>query len=219
MNYTTQMKRRATSTPWRSRKKKVFRKPTRKPVTTSSNIKKDVYAFKRRYHDGTIPGNAVYAPYLQGLSTSLNRLPGISDFSNLFDRYMITYIKVYYHLKIDPSAQSGSVATFPKLYYVRDYDDGSAPLSLNEMREHSKCTYRVLNPNKPVVFGFRPSTLTEKYRSPISTTYSPQWNQWIDMAAPDVPHYGWKIGIDDLTNTNYKVDVEVVMWFKCKDTR
>lgn len=213
------MKRRATSTPWRSRKKKVFRKPTRKPVTTSSNIKKDVYAFKRRYHDGTIPGNAVYAPYLQGLSTSLNRLPGISDFSNLFDRYMITYIKVYYHLKIDPSAQGGSSATFPKLFYVRDYDDASAPLTLNEMREHSKCTYRVMNPNKPVVFGFRPSTLTEKYRSAISTTYSPQWNQWIDMAAPDVPHYGWKIGIDDLTNTNYKVDVEVVMWFKCKDTR
>lgn len=192
---------------------------TRRQPTTRTNIKRDLYAFKRRFFSGTITGNAAHIPYLEGKSVALSNLPSVSEYSNLFDRYMITYVKVYYHLKIDPSAQSASTASFPKLYYIRDYDDGTASLSLNDMREHGKCTYRVMNPNRPVVFGLRPSTLTEKYRFPISTTYSPQWNQWIDMATTDVPHYGWKIGIDDLTNTNYKVDVEVVMWFKCKDTR
>jgi len=188
-------------------------------VTTYSNIKKDLYAFKRRFFSGTISGNAAYNPYLQGLTVSLSNLPGFLEFANLFDRYMITYVKVYYHLKVDPSAQASAIATWPKLYYLRDYDDSAAPGTLDAMREHAKTTYRVMNPNKPVVFGFKPATLSETYRSPISTTYSPKWNQWIDMATTDVPHYGWKIGIDDLTNTNYKVDVEVVLWFKCKDTR
>jgi len=188
-------------------------------VTPRTNIRKDIYAFKRRFFDGTIPGGPTALPYLQAKTVTFQSLPNFADFSSLFDRYMISYLKVYYHLKTDPSAQSSVTATFPKLYWIRDYDDGLAPASLNELREHAKCQYRVMNPNKPVVFGLRPATLTEKYRSPISTTYSPQWNDWIDMATTDVPHYGWKIGIDDLTNTNYRVDVEVVMWFKCKDTR
>lgn len=191
----------------------------RRSITPKTNLKKDIFAFKRRYYDGTITGSPAYAPYLEGKSVRFNLLPGFSDFANLFDRYMITYAKVYYHLKVDPSAQSSAIATWPKLFYIRDYDDTFAPSSINELREHQKCTYRVMNPNKPVVFGFKPSTLSETYRSPIATSYSPQWAKWIDMATTDVNHFGWKIAIDDLTNTNYKVDVEVVLWFKCKDTR
>lgn len=193
--------------------------PAKKRVTLSSNIKNDLYAFKRRFFSGVITGNAAHLPYTEGKNFSFAQLPGYLEFTGLFDRYMITYAKVYYHLKVDPGAQVAGAATWPKLYYLRDYDDSSSPLTLNEMREHSKTSCRVMNPNKPVVFGFRPSTLSEVYRSAISTSYSPKWNQWIDMAAVDLPHYGWKIGIDDLTNTNYKVDVEVVLWFKCKDTR
>lgn len=132
---------------------------------------------------------------------------------------MITYVKVYYHLKVDPSAQSGAIATWPKLYYVRDYDDSAPPASIDELRQHAKCTYRVMNPNKPVVFGFKPSVTNQVYRTAVTTGYSPQWRQWIDFAQVDVPHYGYKMAIDDLTNTNYKVDVEMVVWFKCKDTR
>lgn len=212
------MKRRATRTPYRPRKKP--RKAViKRPITTSSNLKNDVFQFKRRYLDGTIVGNAAYQPYIQGKSVSLNLVPGNSDFGNLFDRYMITYAKIYYHLKVDPSAQSASTATWPKLYYVRDYDDAGSAFTIDDLRQHGRCAYRVMNPNKPVVFGFKPATLSETYRSAISTAYAPKWRTWIDMNSNDVPHYGWKIAIDDLTNTNFKVDVEVVLWFKCKDTR
>lgn len=188
-------------------------------ITPRTNISKDLYAFKRRFFSGTIVGNAAFAPYLEGKDLSFGQLPGFNEFGALFDRYMITYAKVYYHLRIDPSAQAAASATFPKLYYIRDYDDASTPTSLNQLREHAKCTYRVMNPNRPVVFGFKPSSLALTYRNAVASTYSPRWNQWIDMATTDVPHYGWKIGIDQLTNTNYSVDVEVVLWFKCKDTR
>lgn len=126
---------------------------------------------------------------------------------------------MYVHLKVDPSAQVAANATMPKLYWIKDFDDGGTPASINELREHSKCQYRVLNPNKPIVIGLKPSTLSLGYRSALTNTFTPRWRQWIDMATIDVPHYGFKIAIDDLTNTNYKVDFEYKMWFKCKDTR
>lgn len=210
-------------------KRKPQRKPLRNPkrrrmtltknVSTRMNLKTDTYAFTRRMFLGTIVGNAAYNPYLQCTTIQLGQLPGVTDFTNLFDRYMITYVKVRYHLKIDPSAQVASAASFPKLYYLRDYDDSNAPASLDEMRQHSKVTYRVMNPNKPITFGFRPATLAEVYRSPLTTSYSPKWNQWIDMADTTVPHFGWKIGVDDFTNTNYRCEVEAQIWFKCKDIR
>lgn len=186
---------------------------------TVMNLKRDVHFFKRSFLDGTIVGNATYAPYLQGKSIVLNSIPNVSEFQNLFDRYMITYAKVYYHLKIDPSAQTASTATLPKLYVVKDYDDDNAPTSINQLREHSKCRFYVMNPNRPVVIKLKPAISSSVYNTAITSTYSPKWKQWIDMASVVTPHYGWKIAIDDLTNTNYKVDVEVKLWFRCKDIR
>jgi hypothetical protein len=183
------------------------------------NIKKDVHYFKRSFIGATITGNVAYSPYTAGVFWTLGSLPNVSDFTNLFDRYMITYVKCFIHLKLDPSSQSATLATLPKLYYVRDYDDATTPSSINELREHSKCTYRVMNPNRPIVIGIKPATLALAYRSAVASTYSPKWKTWIDMATTDVPHYGLKLAIDDLTNTNYKVDFEYKIWFACKDTR
>lgn len=201
------------------RKKRVYRKKSSLRVTRRVNVNKDVHFFKRSFFSGTINGSATHNPYLEGLYFTFSQLPNVSEFSSLFDRYMITHAKVYYHLKIDPSAQTASTATFPKMYIVKDYDDSAVPASLNALREHSKCYYKVMTPNRPVVINIKPAILDTLYRSAVSSSYSPKWRQWVDMANTDVPHYGWKIGIDDLTNTNYKVECEVKLWFACKDTR
>lgn len=217
---------------YRRKFKKTFRKPYRKRtfskqstavrtrrLTPRSNLKTDDYAFKRSFIGTTVTGNVAYNPFTAGIQFTLNQLPSWGEFANLFDRYMITYVKMYVHLKIDPSAQTAANASFPKLYWIKDFDDANAPASINEMREHSKCQYRVLNPNRPVVIGIKPSVLSLAYRSAVTSTYVPKWRQWIDMATTDVPHYGIKVAIDNLQNTNYQVDFEYKVWIKCKDTR
>lgn len=211
-------KRRSTAVSKRpSKRSRTYRKTTWK--RSNVNRRKDTYYFARRWFDGTIAGNALSIPYLQGKNFNMTLLPNYTEFSALFDRYKITTIKLSYHLKYDPSAQGAGQANFPRLYYIKDYDDAATPSSINELREHSRCQMRILTPNRPVHIVLKPSILSETYRTNITSAVAPKWRQWIDWGNPDVPHYGLKIAIDDLTNTNYKVDVECKMWFSCKDTR
>lgn len=210
-------KRRRAMRTTRRVKRRVAR-PNRARVS-KVNVKQQLHFFTRRFAGPQVVGNAAYSPYLFAKSFDFNSLPNVSDFSNLFDRYMITYAKVSLYLKIDPSAQTSAAATFPKVYMIRDYDDATTPTSLNQLREHGNCKVRVMNPNRPVTFGIRPATLALTLWNGVTPTGTPTWKQWIDMVTLDVPHFGVKWAIDDLTNTNYKVDVEYQLWFRCKDVR
>lgn len=200
------------------------KKNARKPQALAAKVNRnrDVHFFKRSYAQiapGSFAGNVAYAPYLNAYSFNLAQLPNYTEFSNLFDRYMLTHVQLRFTLKIDPSAQAAASAVYPKLYYVKDYDDSSSPASLDVLREHSRCVQKVLYPNRPVIVNVKPAILQEIYRSGVATTYSPRWKTWIDCNTMDCPHYGLKWGLDDFTNTNMKIDIEGKMWFACKDAR
>lgn len=189
-------------------------------LARSTNVRNQIYYFKRYANNpGSWTGNIAYNPLCQGNSFSLGQVVNPSDFTTLFDQYCITCIVVRFFLKIDPSAQTASTASYPRLYYVRDYDDATAPASLNEMREHAHVKVKVLNPNRGVTIKFRPSTLNLVYRTAVASSYSPHWKQWVDMANTDIPHYGLKWVVDDLTNTNYKLETETLLYFKCRGVR
>jgi len=186
------------------------------------NVGQQVHFFKRYYAGPTIAGGPTLNPLLSSTYFSLNQIPNSSDFVNLFQRYMITYAKVNFYLKIDPSAQAAATAIYPKLYLVRDYTDTTTPTSLNALRENGKVRIRVLNPNRPVTIGLRPAMLNIVNKLGGTQSYSPMWKQWMEMgtvAAPltDVPYFGLKWGVDDFTNTNYKIDIECTLYFRCKD--
>lgn len=208
-------------------RKRTTRRVARRTGRGRSSVRRanrahDTYYFKRSFAQiapGAFSGNAAYTPYLNAYSFNLAQLPNVADFTALFDRYMITHIQLRFYLKIDPSAQTASTASYPKLYYVKDYDDASAPGSLDVLREHSRCVQKVLHPNRPVIVNIKPAVLHEVFRTGVLTSYSPKWKQYIDMANTNVEHYGLKWGIDDFTNTNYKLDIEGKMWFQCKDIR
>jgi len=212
-------KRKAPSAPFRCRvKARRARKPMmgRVPRTKFSS---DIHFFKRWASDAQIVGNVAYAPYLNAFKYTLNQLPAASEFTNLFDQYMISKVVTKLFLKIDPSAQSATTASFPRLFYVRDTDDQAVPASLDELRQHATCRVKVMNPNYPVTLICKPNVLALSYTSSVASNYSPKWNQWIDLGDITTPHYGWKFVIDDLTNTNYRVTVEHTFYFKCKASR
>lgn len=179
----------------------------------------ETHFFKRSVAGSPINGAAGFLPYLAGTSTSLGVLPNVSEFANLFDQYMITHWQLRFYLSIDPSAQAAASAVYPRLFWCPDNDDVAIPSSLNELRERSKTRTRILTPSRPVIVNVKPSVLNEVYRGLGTITYSPKWKQWIDMSNTDVPHYGLKWAIDNLTNTNYSLNIEQVMWFRCKNVR
>lgn len=183
------------------------------------NTRNELYHFTRWGATSAINGNAAYLPYSTGFAYNLNQLAGVADFTGLFDRYQITYVKHYFTLSVDVSAQSATTAVYPQLFYVRDYDDNSPLITMDEMRQHGKCRRVTLMPGKTVSIGLRPAILAMMYATAITTSYCPKWNQWVDMATPQVPYYGLKVMIDNLTNTNFSVKHEMKFWIKCKDTR
>lgn len=185
-----------------------------------SPYRRDVHYFKRYSQQlNTISGNILNAPLTGGYAFRLSSVSQVNELTSLFDQFQMSYVKVYFHLKIDPSAQVNAQASFPRLFYCRDYDDSSSSFSLDDIRARSKTQIRVMNPNKPVVIGLRPAVLGQAYRGPTTTSYMPLWKQWIDCDQADTPHYGLKWAIDDLTNTNYQVNVEVKYWLKCRNTQ
>lgn len=188
-------------------------------IARSVNVRKDTHYFTRSFAQAVLSGNIIHAPWVGSYVFNLAQLPGLTDFTSLFDRYMITHIQLKFYLKQDPGAQAAASSIYPKLYTIKDYDDSNSPSNIDELRQHSKCRISVLHPDRPVVVNVKPSVLAQAYRGPTTVTYSPKWRQWIDMAQTDVPHYGIKLGIDDFTNTNYQMLVEGKMWFCCKDVR
>lgn len=182
-----------------------------------------VHSFKRMYRDGVnVVGSAAYNPLTATFSSNAIQLGNVvnsTDFANLYDQYRINYVVLKFWLKVDPSAQTAAAATFPKIYWYRDYDDSTAPSSLNEMRENAKTKIAVLHPNRPVTIKFKPNTLQLLYQSAIANQFKPAFGQWLDMGTTSTGHYGIKYCIDNFTNTNYQLDIEAIFYFQCRQPR
>jgi len=179
-----------------------------------------VHHFRRGMTSAVITGNAVFQPYLNSKIILFNNTLNFAELTALYDQYRINYVVDKYWLRIDPSAQTAASASYPRMYICRDLDDSAVPGSLNELRERNNCKIKVMNPNKPIKIAWRPNVLDSVYRTSVADgAATPRWGQWIDVAYPDLAHFGYKFAIDDLTNTNYKVDVETVIYFSCKNQR
>jgi len=161
-----------------------------------------------------------------------NDLLGSGEFSALFDRYRLDKCVVSFQLVNNPDAYhypAGSplVATstnfYPKMWYIKDYDDSVAE-AIVTLKERVGVKCRILQPNKTVSIVVRPAVAAMVYQTAIATGYGPKWNQYIDMTHTTVPHYGLKVAFDtnamDPVDTQpFRVRVEKKYFFTCKDVR
>lgn len=184
-----------------------------------SSLNNRIHSFSRNFPQFTVTGSVAYAPYQSYTNVTLNQVVNSSEFSSLFDQYRISYCVTKFWLRIDPSAQTAASATYPKLYWVRDYNSQTI-LSQNDMRERSNLRIAVLKPDRPVVMKFIPNLLTQQNYTGLGTSsYTPVFKKFIDTGSMSAVHYGCIYNIDDLTNTNYKVDIETTVWFQCKNVK
>lgn len=203
----------------RKRKAQPMRRQAKKQrIMRPRPVASQVHAFKRSANILAVTGAAGYAPYCNSFAFQLANLPNNTDFTNLFDSYMLSHVQLKFYLSVDPSAQTAATAYQPRMFYCRDHNDATAPATINELRERGDCQTRVLTVSRPVTINIKPSVLGEALRTGGLITYIPKYKQWLPTANNDVPHYGLKFAIDDLTNTNYKVNVEATYWLRCKTT-
>lgn len=187
-------------------------------ATRASRTSVTTHSFIRKATPFSLQGNIAYAPYQNTTAISFSQIANSTEFSALYDQYKLNLVKVQFWLRIDPGAQTAAAAVLPKLFWFRDMDD-NVPASQTEMRERATCKIAVLRPDRPVTVWIKPNVLQEVYRGVGTTSYAPKFGQWLDMTNTDVTHYGIKWNIDNLTNTNYYVDIESTYYFQCKNTR
>lgn len=185
------------------------------------NLKQQIHYFKRSTDLGNVlmDGSSPLVP--NPLSFRLNQLPAYQEFTDLFDQYKISFVKLRLRLNLSPDAQSATSAVYPRVLYVRDHDDLVVPASTQELRQYGKCKTKVLSPNRDLIITLRPSTLNvSSINASAGTTYvSPQYNKWVDCAHPDVNHLGIKYAFENIANSNYIVNFQATFWLQCKSTR
>lgn len=197
---------------------RVYRKKSQHRKAAKVNLSKDMHYFKRHCVLPNIPSDGTTLARFGAWTFKLNDLPNHIEFSTLFDRYMITHVKLRIRIQNDPATQVSSASNYPQLFYVKDFDDSLSPASLNELREHARMKSCMLSPYRERVINIKPSVLTN-LNDNVGYVLSPKWKQWIDCASSTVPHYGIKFGIDNLLNANYNVLIRATYYFRCKDTR
>lgn len=160
-------------------------------------------------------------------------LKNTSEFSNLFDRYMITGVRVQFQLITNPDSNQQLASStvvqaanwFPKLWYTIDHDDAGL-ITRSQIQEYTTSKCRVLRPNG-IVKAYVPFPRTTGSVSSGSTTVPGAVNRpgYMDMAQREVDHYGLKFAVDFL-NLNqasgtapYAVKIDCKYYFKCKDPR
>lgn len=180
-------------------------------------------------HTGTqlSPGTTTTSCY--GKAFALNVTVSSPELTALYDQYMIKGVKVMFQLVSNPDAStsinSGASSNhnnfFPKLWYVRDYDNVTEE-SLESLKQRNNAKCIVLNPNRMYSVYVRPAIRNQVFLDGVTTATSPVWNQWLDCNNAGVPHYGlkWVIATEGFTPTQtWNVRVEYKYYIKFKNAR
>lgn len=157
-----------------------------------SKASMNVHHFKRTYEATNLNISAT-APVSGTLTVQMASIPDVTDFTTLFDRYRINKVIVRFVPNFTGSDlnPSSSVISIPNFHTVLDYDDSTAPGSLNNMFQYS--TYRMTRGNKIHIRKYTPSVLTAQGSG---STYGPKWKQWLDLSDLTINQYGLKFWID-----------------------
>lgn len=156
-----------------------------------------------------------------GLNFRLTDLPNVSEFVNLFDSYKITKIDVIIKPTWTETTQplTNTASIIPRIVTAIDYNDSTAPSTMNELREYGTC--KITDGFKAHRRTIYPKIRGNAYESAGGVGYLTMKPQYIDTDDSTVVHYGLKIymetgGVSNAGQTPWAARVECVYHFQCK---
>lgn len=130
--------------------------------------------------------NAGEAPF--SMNFSLDQLPGYTDFTAAFDQYKIAQV----HLRFTPRPYVGTAPNFgytpDYILTAIDYDDSTAVSSAMLLQFQ---TLLISATDKPFERTLVPRVAESVYTGAAFSGYA-NTTTWLDVASPDVRHYGLK---------------------------
>jgi len=149
------------------------------------------------------------------ITFTLNNLPNAGEFTALFDEYKIMNCKVHF-MPRGNSSEVGTNNNTGKLFTLIDYDDDTAPVSIDEMLQYPNC--RTISSNHNHTRSLRPKSAALIYQSGIPPTVTPGYaarSGWIDCNNSSVPHYAVKYALQATAGANiFDVKIDYTVAFK-----
>lgn len=198
--------------------KKRYRKKNAKKQKRKYKISRPfgkVYTFRRGYYLGNITASNTVATY-GAYNFKLSDLPDYSEFTNLFDEYMISKIVIQFTPNGINAAESVNL-TDGWFMMVVDKDDDTTPTTYNTLLQYPNCKIRsYIKPHRLV---FYPRVSTAIFNGGVTTAYGSN-RRYIDCSSSGVPHYGFKYGIAQAGTVNSVIyNLWVTMTVKCRGLR
>lgn len=177
------------------------RRVRRRRPSPSNNIFRTKRSFFETF---TVNYNGGTVNTFDAFDFKLNTLPSYTEFTNLYDSYRITKIKMHWLPRMNIFSFDAYTATStesPQLLTVVDTDDSTVPSSLDELLERE--TMRVHHFSKPFTITFKPKFSLAAWGGTLFTSYAEGGaNQWIDVLSPGVPYFGVKVGTTTYSTNN-----------------
>lgn len=180
--------------PWR-RARRVLRQP--------------VQYFKRSTYTQTFQVTSTAGFTSNAVVFRLSDIPNSSEFIGLYDQYKINAVKV----QVIPRINSAEIAqAVSQVASVIDYDDSVVPANMNTLVQYQ---------NFKLTQGTKIHSRYLKPKISIPTTGAGTMvakSQWLDVATPDVPHYGIKYGFPQTPNAQ-TFDIKIDFYLAFKNVR
>jgi hypothetical protein len=131
-------------------------------------------------------------------SFDISRIPYLADTAQLYQYYRIDQIQVVYKPRITEvntphsSALASTFFTPDMVYSFNPYSDVYSNYTALVQRGDAY----VVSPLEPFRFIFRPVPLFRLFDNTINDGFANLGKKWITTSRPDVPHYGFVIGIE-----------------------
>lgn len=134
--------------------------------------------------------------YLDGTFLTQAVMPSLTDFGNLFDSYMIDKVEIMALTSISQATLSSGTngPQLPYICHAVDLDDANATQA-NALLQYPSCRwFQWRTPQK--LRTIRPCQASMLYNGTLATAYT-QKRGYVDMQNVNVPHYGFKMALDN----------------------
>lgn len=150
--------------------------------------------------------------YLGGTAQITSLVPDYAEFTSLFDQWCIEKVE----LSLIPTFTNQSIAAGSRDYdlqqhvFAIDNDDASAATA-TQLQQYASCKYTQLcesskNGQPRPLITFKPRPAVAIYQTGATFAYGAlegmnKKKMWLDVAYPTVPHYAFKMAMDNYGGT------------------
>lgn len=178
----------------------------------------DTLRCKRRvYQKVILTGNDVTS-YGQGaLIFKLEDLPNYGEFTNLYDRFRITGVKLIWRMTQDKATTAAYQGQKPTLVLARDYNDSVSWSTINDAMQYQKSKIITLshdgNQQYTTSMFLKPAVSMSTYRVGVTNANSASWKAQVSTADYNTPFYGVKYAYERLY-AGYSLECSAIYYIK-----